>query len=537
MASEKSSPTGSGIQSGIKLIIPDADRRHKLMSYKYHKIIMGLIIFIIYGIFNPAFVFSQSSQTWLDVFMLDQKIGYFHKTREQTYFQNEPVTKINSRMVSKFSRFGINIEVEQNILVYLGEDLRPRFSRYNESMSGSDKIISTWVRNEKMDIEIVVGEKTTWLTRDIEPNIQFNTSLMEVILAKGLIAGSKYDFTVFYPELGRSFELTVSIGSIQRIGLADNWYEVYPVKSDYPEMPQLSSVAYISRSGDIIKVDSGNMGIQMVKTTEDKAQEFNQMLEMSDLTRIKSNVNFRNPDMVTEVKLKLRAKEGNIAELIPIDDRQYWENILSPNEGILIIRSLPLSIEYKAELPLDLDKLGLAEFTTSSPYIESHDADIQNKAIAIAGTESNIWNISKKIAHWVYHAIDNKGFDSGFASAKNTLNNLKGDCTEHSFLFAALTRSLGIPTKIVVGLSAIDDGFYYHMWNMVYAGEWVDIDATLNQYLVDATHIKLGKTESIENETSDTALQLLRLLNKIEITVLEYTMDGKKYIVQPTMPK
>jgi len=92
---------------------------------------------------------------------------------------------------------------------------------------------------------------------------------------------------------------------------------------------------------------------------------------------------------------------------------------------------------------------------------------------------------------------------------------------------AALARSLGIPAKAVVGLAAVDDGFYYHMWTEVWVGEWIPLDPTFNETRLNALHIKLAETKSQEDELGDFSLQLLKSLKKIKLHLLEYQSNGK----------
>ena len=92
---------------------------------------------------------------------------------------------------------------------------------------------------------------------------------------------------------------------------------------------------------------------------------------------------------------------------------------------------------------------------------------------------------------------------------------MKGDCNEHSTLFAALARSLGIPAKICAGLVYQDDGFYYHAWNEVFVnGRWYPIDATLNRIEMDAAHVKL--TEGSLDAQSD----IVKLIGNLKVNVL-----------------
>jgi hypothetical protein len=79
----------------------------------------------------------------------------------------------------------------------------------------------------------------------------------------------------------------------------------------------------------------------------------------------------------------------------------------------------------------------------------------------------------------------------------------KGDCSEHSKLFAALARAAGIPTRQVGGLMYMGDdvrAFGGHAWDeVVLDGKWVPVDPTWDETLADAGRITLqrdnGKTD------------------------------------------
>ncbi|WP_159888502.1 transglutaminase-like domain-containing protein [Paenibacillus puerhi] len=55
----------------------------------------------------------------------------------------------------------------------------------------------------------------------------------------------------------------------------------------------------------------------------------------------------------------------------------------------------------------------------------------------------------------------------------------KGICYDYASLFAAMNRSVGIPTKLVMGSS--DHVKEYHAWNEIYLdGAWVTVDTTVD---------------------------------------------------------
>ena len=56
-------------------------------------------------------------------------------------------------------------------------------------------------------------------------------------------------------------------------------------------------------------------------------------------------------------------------------------------------------------------------------------------------------------------------------SAREVLRTRVGDCNEHTALYVAMARALGIPARIAVGLVYVRGAFYYHAWPEVYIEE------------------------------------------------------------------
>jgi len=96
------------------------------------------------------------------------------------------------------------------------------------------------------------------------------------------------------------------------------------------------------------------------------------------------------------------------------------------------------------------------------------------------------------------HFVDQEVVDisTDLSRASQVLARKIGDCTEHTLLFIALCRSIGIPARELSGLVYISDAdrrFGWHAWAEVEIdGHWVAVDPTLAQDRADATHIVLG---------------------------------------------
>lgn len=186
-------------------------------------------------------------------------------------------------------------------------------------------------------------------------------------------------------------------------------------------------------------------------------------------------------------------------------------------------RSIVLALRAQAD-PSQAVALGsapaaLRPFLGSSPALQSDHPAILRQARAIVGHETNSWAAAQAIGEWVYRAIEKKATVS-LPSALDVLKRREGDCNEHTYLFVALARAVGLPARIHVGLvySELDGtpgAFYYHAWPAVYVGEWVELDPTWGQKTVDATHISVAQGEIADQ------LKLLGLMGQVSVEILE----------------
>ena len=114
---------------------------------------------------------------------------------------------------------------------------------------------------------------------------------------------------------------------------------------------------------------------------------------------------------------------------------------------------------------------------------------------------------SEKVKVIYDYIVNNIKYDHGKAAnpgsnyipnIDRTLSTKYGICYDYSSLFAAMLRSQGIPTKLVMGYK--NDMDEYHAWNQVYIedlGKWVTIDTTYDAALIkDNLKVNMIKSSS-----------------------------------------
>jgi transglutaminase-like putative cysteine protease len=143
-----------------------------------------------------------------------------------------------------------------------------------------------------------------------------------------------------------------------------------------------------------------------------------------------------------------------------------------------------------ADLPL---------FLRPEAFIESDAPEIRAEAQKAAGTGAPPPRLKAERLVRHVHAILEKKPTVSLPSALEVLKTRVGDCNEHTALYVAMARSLGLPARIAVGLVYLRGAFYYHAWPEVWVDEsrgrglWLAVDPTLNQFPADATHVRLTR--------------------------------------------
>ena len=150
----------------------------------------------------------------------------------------------------------------------------------------------------------------------------------------------------------------------------------------------------------------------------------------------------------------------------------------------------------------------------SEPLLQSNDPAIVALAVRIAGNARDPRVVAERINTWVHDSLA-KEITISLPNAVQVLRTRRGDCNEHTQLFAALARAVGIPTRIATGLAYVNGKFYYHAWPEIRLRDWVAVDPTFGQFPADAAHLRFvrgGLTRQGE---------LLRLVGTLRIEVLD----------------
>ncbi|MBN1268657.1 MAG: transglutaminase domain-containing protein [Kiritimatiellae bacterium] len=213
-----------------------------------------------------------------------------------------------------------------------------------------------------------------------------------------------------------------------------------------------------------------------------------------------------NPRACRELRVRL-----NGLRLSPSDVESNRQTVELADASGMELRIVGAAIPEHGE-PRGYAPTEIRRYLEPSTFIQSRHPDLVARAEKIVGDREDSLAAALAINRWVYQNV-RKSSATSLPSALDVLKMMEGDCNEHTYLFAGLARAAGIPTRVLIGVVYLDGLFYYHAWPAVYVGDWLEMDPTIGQDAVDATHIFLMEGESGEQ------LKLLGVIGQVQAEI------------------
>ncbi len=192
---------------------------------------------------------------------------------------------------------------------------------------------------------------------------------------------------------------------------------------------------------------------------------------------------------VESMTLRVTAKQPGVAPRVRDDLAKFnFQRIESSDDTGVVVTSTARRIAEKQTVQLPVTGAQFAAYLNPTARINSKDPQVVALAKQIAGDDKDGRSVARKIGEWTYKNLKWKKVES---DTVDTLASREADCLEHSELYVAIARALGLPARVVSGAALSGGSFGAHAWVEVYLGKWVELDPTWGLMdRVDATHLR-----------------------------------------------
>src|SRR3954464_13923558 len=311
-------------------------------------------------------------------------------------------------------------------------------------------------RRLSLDVKTAAGTRSEVRELDEPPALSLNMSRR--LANGGLVAGARHQWTVFDPATLRNSKVNVSVGRRELVrGAGPAPLPAFRVEMEFAG---LKTSSWITDTGEVVREESP-LGLITVRESADSARAMAVSRRMQvDLLQAaavapRMQTPIPEPRDVRLMRIRLGGADFSAADLDGGAQRLA--------DGILEPRA-PQDLE---PAPADPD---IARYLAAEAFIESDAPEIiaeaQKAVNGVSGTRAR----AERLTRYVNALLDKKPTVS-LPSAREVLRTKVGDCNEHTALYVAMARSVGIPARIAVGLTyvnGISGAFYYHAWPEVY---------------------------------------------------------------------
>jgi len=456
--------------------------------------------------FSPAPVSSDRFQhDWMEIHLKGKKVG-FSETRMSPVGDDQ---LIEEKMVLALNLMGQPSVMRMATRAVL--DKRFALKRFQLTIDSGVVRFRVSGRAEANCIRVEMGEgdRKREHVIPVTGSLTIGAGLPGFFKGRALHVGDEFPFIMFDPSVLSHKNMTIRVTEKTVMTLDGKEYPVFRLET---KVWGQTLVFWLNEEGVLLK-EEGFMGLTLVRSDEGRAplgMAGSAGVDLYDTAAIPVNRTLERARDVTYLKLKVTG----------LEDTGFNLGVL--NEGRQKLTGNMLEI-FQERLPVhDPEKtskagmgLRVKPFLLPEINVQSDDGAIVEKAREITGREKDLQVVARNLMDWVYENIEKKPVIS-VPDALTVLETKVGDCNEHAVLLTALLRASGIPAREAVGIVYTDHRFFYHAWTEAWLGQWISMDATLNQMPTDATHIKLV------HGGLDRQAELMALMGKLRLDIVDY---------------
>lgn len=442
----------------------------------------------------------SGKDAWMGVYLEGKKVGYAH----QSVMDTPEGYKVSEEFSVTLTVMDTRQAIRSDTVSHADKNLDLKSFDFSLASGVAGMSIKGEVKGGVLSLDVdTAGRKRSMDVPLAEP-VHMASDLELVLGREGYEPGTSFGIPFFDPSSLSVQRVDVYVEGREELKLGERVIPVYRVRQEFADVVVRS---WISPELGTVKAD-GLMGFTFLMETKEQAMKPPEggygSADIIALASVDASGSLPDPRHASYMKAELKG-----ADLKGLDFSGGRQSV----DGRIVSISRE-DTGCLADIKLPVTDKAFEEFLKPDAFVQSDDPKIIAKAREVVRGEKDAQKAARMLSDWVYKNMEKRP-SAGIPSAVEVLANLQGDCNEHTVLYAAMARSIGIPTRMAAGLVMMDGRFYYHAWPEVYAGSWVAVDPTFGQFPADATHIRLilGGPEK--------QIAILKLVGNLKIDIIE----------------
>lgn len=452
-------------------------------------------------------------QHWAGIVFNGQKIGFSHMSITPAGVPGQYEIRSETAFVLRF--LGMDKRVNLKSVDIVREDLQLVSFDYAYVIDGSPLQLAGERRGDALDFTIGRGPAAQRQRLAASGPVYPQAAVLLLPTYQGLALDREHRYRVFSGELQQLVEVQQRVAAYERSSLFDG--HDGPAFRIETSMAGYAVQTWLDAQGTPL-LEIGLNGVLISgRENESRARAYlvaaslNKTEALLDFTLVRPAQPIDDARRVRTMRIALSGSE----RALPSDTLQHC--VREGAETLCIVRTGPAT-GASATAPAGSAPRDLA----SSLPVPAHDPLIVATARDIAGTNRDAQQQVQRIVEWMGTHIRVSPADVW--TALDVLRTREAECQGHAYLYAALARALGIPTRLANGIVYSEEfgGFLFHTWaESLVDGRWIAVDPTFGALPADAARVKL-----VEGETLAELVPLADWVGRLKLRVLALERDG-----------
>ncbi len=437
-----------------------------------------------------AYILKTQGRQAYGVYIEDKKIGWMVTESKLTKLDGKEVAVTAEELFVEIKRGGDGLKLEVTSSTYFGLEgdgpllLVQESSKENgkeKTQKGTRKgdafVISTTSNGRTIERSVAPPKKDLAGSRKLDAWLEGNPAKGAEFESFGLsLEDKEIDTKEVY-----------TFHSKEKLSWGGVPTEVFHVTL---QSKGIKTAADITADGTIIKGKLGGF-LELRAEPEATAKKLDtKSLDLMSLSSITIDKDLGDPRRVESLTLEVSGLDDF---KMPDAPRQK----VRTEEGTTV---LEVRREFRTDKAEPLSKKEKTEYLEATPQIQSDNEKVRALARKVVRDEKDPMKVTRRLVSWVSSSL-RPTYKANASTTLDVLDNMAGDCTEHTLLFVSLARACGVPAREVGGVMFADLGkpfFAWHAWAEVHDGkQWIAVDPTWNEMYVDATHVKFSEGDDM----------------------------------------
>ena len=479
---------------------------------------------------QPAHGQTTVSERWYVLTIAGQKVGYAHEEVRAVEAPGAAFTDTLSEMRVTLNRLGSKVETEMR------SSSRETAAGTLVSFASEMRFSAEVVRSEG---EVAPGEIRLTTTTGTTPHARVLRFEGEILGPEGIRAltkarlakpGDEVRYQTFSPEFGqviRGERVLLAVETVESRGAS---VPALKIRESFEGLG-VNRTAWLDSEGEELRTSDPSPFGETVSFLADRTEALDgENLgripeEQYDRTLIRSNVRLPRAREIESVTLRLRGR----------DPGRDWPEF--PAQYQTVVRKTGAELVLRIDRPSGAGKspaqAATAEDLEANAYLDANDALIRETAARVAGGVDDPYEKAIRLKNWV---ADNMIFDLGIVSppATEVIRNRRGTCVGYAMLLTTLARAAGLPARFLMGYVYLNGIWGGHAWSEIFVRDrWLPFDAAVvGPGIADAARVHFSRS-TLASGLGEAVMGGQRLYGAVDIEVLEYRLDGKRFRVPP----